>query len=485
MPTLMIQGCSSDAGKSALVTALCRLLANRGHSVTPFKPQNMALNSAVSGDGGEIGRAQAVQAFAAGIAPHTDHNPVLLKPTTDRTAQVIVHGHPRATLGAAAYQGYKQCAKIAVLESYERLRQKYEWVIVEGAGSPAEVNLRANDIANMGFAEEVDCPVWLVADIDRGGAFAHIVGTLGCLAESEQRRIRGFIINRFRGEPSLLQPAIDWLEQRTGKPVLAVVPHLQGLELAAEDALPRERSHAGPFHIIVPVLPRISNHTDFDPLRRLPEVQFRYIAPGEAIPHADLIILPGTKNTLADLAWLREQGWEPAIKRHLRYGGKVLGICGGFQMLGNMIHDPLSIESAVGWSPGLALLDVETTLASTKHLSAVAGKLVFGEAVVRGYEIHQGETSGVGLSRPMAFVGEDLRPDGAISLDEQVIGTYLHGLFDEPSATQALLAWAGCRHIRSADAAEVLRLAIDRLSDALAGCLDWERAARAGLDVRR
>jgi adenosylcobyric acid synthase len=479
----MIQGCTSDAGKSAMVTALCRLLARRGHRVAPFKPQNMALNSAVTVDGGEIGRAQAVQAFAAGVAPHTDHNPVLLKPTTDREAQVIIHGHPVDTLGAVAYQDYKRRAMRAVLESYARLRAQYEWIVVEGAGSPAEVNLRANDIANMGFAEEVDCPVWLVADIDRGGVFAHIVGTLACLAASEQQRICGFIINRFRGDLSLLQPGIDWLQQRTGKPVLAVVPYLHGLDLAAEDALPRERGRAGPFRIIVPALPRISNHTDFDPLRRMPEVDFEYVAPGAAIPAADLIILPGTKSTLADLAWLRERGWERAIKRHLRYGGKLIGICGGMQMLGKRIRDPLGVEGAVGEAPGLDLLDIETTLAKTKRLGNARGKLSFSDAPVCGYEIHHGETTGAGLSRPVAHLGQDMHSDGAISADGQVLGSYLHGLFDEPAAAAALLAWAGCVTAAPDSATQVLDHSINRLADALDVALDWNVACTHGFAV--
>ena len=383
MPTLMIQGCTSDAGKSALVTALCRLLAERGHSVAPFKPQNMALNSAVTGDGGEIGRAQAVQAFAAGIAPHTDHNPVLLKPTTDRAAQVIVHGHPLATLDAVAYQDYKRRAKAAVLESYERLRQKYEWVIVEGAGSPAEVNLRANDIANMGFAEEVDCPVGLSL-ISIAVAFSPILWVRSHASPNRNSGAYGdsLSIALGRAVPASARYRLARATHRKTSARRGALFAWAGI--GGRRCFAAERSRAGPFHIIVPVLPRIANHTDFDPLRRLPEVEFRYIAPGEAIPHADLIILPGTKNTLSDLAWLREQGWEPAIKRHLRYGGKLIGICGGFQMLGNTIHDPLGVEGTACESPGLALLDVDTTLASTKHLSAVAGKLIFADALVRG-----------------------------------------------------------------------------------------------------
>jgi len=290
--TLMVQGTTSDAGKSTVVAALCRLLHRQGVKVVPFKPQNMALNSAVTSDGGEIGRAQALQAQAAGIAPHTDMNPILLKPSSDTGAQVIVHGKVRADMNARDYHRYKTSAMAAVLESYQRLRGQYEVVLVEGAGSPAEINLRARDIANMGFAEAVDCPVILVADIDRGGVFAHLTGTLDCLSESERKRVIGFVINRFRGDISLLQPGLDWLEQRTGKPVLAVLPYLQGLHLDAEDAVAAQQSVKGDFKVIVPVLPRISNHTDFDALRAHAGIDLQFIAAGQPIPPADLIILP-------------------------------------------------------------------------------------------------------------------------------------------------------------------------------------------------
>ncbi|TAK91888.1 MAG: cobyric acid synthase [Burkholderiaceae bacterium] len=476
----MIQGCTSDAGKSAMVTALCRVLARRGVKVAPFKPQNMALNSAVTSDGGEIGRAQAVQAQAARIAPHTDHNPVLLKPTHDKVAQIIVQGKAIGTLDALEYHDYKRRAREAVFDSYRRLQQQYDWIVVEGAGSPAEINLRANDIANMGFAEEADCPVWLVADIDRGGVFAHIVGTLACLSETEQQRIRGFIINRFRGDIALLQAGLDWLEQRTGKPVLGVVPYLQGLELAAEDALRINAARTGGFRIIVPALPRISNHTDFDPLQRLPEIDFRFIGPGRAIPAADLIILPGTKNTRADLDWLRAQGWETALRRHLRYGGKVMGICGGYQMLGTRIADPLGMEGAAGESTGLGLLDVATMLAGDKHLENVSAALSWADVHLQGYEIHHGQTHGADTRQPFALIGSEHRPDGAMSADGQVLGTYLHGVFDTSAAARALLAWAGCNVSTATNAGQVLDAAIDRLSDAVEQSIDWDKAAQAG-----
>ncbi|MGZ5001060.1 MAG: cobyric acid synthase, partial [Methylomonas sp.] len=342
---LMVQGTTSDAGKSTLVTALCRHYHRLGVRVAPFKPQNMALNSAVTTDGGEIGRAQAVQAAACGLPPHTDMNPVLLKPNTDKTAQVIIHGKVLENQSASQYHDYKKTAKQAVLSSWQRLTGQYQSVIVEGAGSPAEINLREGDIANMGFAEAVDCPVILIADIDRGGVFAHIVGTLELLSETERRRVVGFVINRFRGDIALLKPGLDWLEEKTRKPVLAVLPFLRDLYLEAEDALSTRhaRQQESDFHIVVPHLPSFSNHTDFDPLQLHPGVRVSFAKNPEQADGADLIILPGSKAVRSDLARLREMGWEKFIRRHLRYGGKLLGICGGFQMLGMAIHDPLGL----------------------------------------------------------------------------------------------------------------------------------------------
>ncbi|HVL75623.1 MAG TPA: cobyric acid synthase [Noviherbaspirillum sp.] len=460
----MVQGTTSDAGKSTVVAALCRLLAREGVRVAPFKPQNMALNSAVTEDGGEIGRAQALQALAAGVPPHTDMNPVLLKPSSDTGAQVIIHGQVRADMNARDYHAYKTTAMQAVLASYRRLRERFDVIIVEGAGSPAEINLRDRDIANMGFAEAVDCPVILVADIDRGGVFAHIVGTLACLSESERARIVGFVINRFRGDISLLQPGVDWLEQQTGKPVLAVLPYLHGLHLDAEDAIAKDQAEQGGFRVIVPALPRISNHTDFDYLRAHPEVDLRFIGPHQAIPPADLIILPGSKNTRADLDWLKTQGWREAITRHLRYGGKLIGICGGFQMLGTLVHDPNGVEGAPGTSAGLGLLDIETTLTTQKRLAQASGRCLFADASVRGYEIHMGRSSGAGLARP-AFEIEG-RAEGALSGDGQVLGTYLHGLFDAPDAGRALLRWAGLESDAPTDLSRLREQAIDRIADA-------------------
>ncbi len=467
-PTLMVQGTTSDAGKSTVVAALCRLLRRRGVAVAPFKPQNMALNSAVTSDGGEIGRAQALQAVAAGIAPHTDMNPVLLKPSSDTGAQVIIHGRVRAEMNARDYHQYKTVAMGAVLESHARLRAQYEAVVVEGAGSPAEINLRDRDIANMGFAEAVDCPVVLVADIDRGGVFAHLVGTLSCLSASERARIVGFVINRFRGDVKLLEPGLDWLEAQTGKPVLAVLPYLHGLYLDAEDAVQGAPRREGRFRVVVPSTPRMSNHTDFDPLRFHPDVDLRFVREGEAIPGADLVIFPGSKNTRGDLAWLQRQGWPQALRRHLRYGGKVVGICGGFQMLGRHVDDPHGVEGAPGRSAALGLLDLDTELTREKRLAQVRGRCMFAPdaagATVGGYEIHMGVSTGAALARPAFEI--DGRPEGACSDDGQVLGTYLHGLFDDAAACAALLRWAGLHSDHAVDARALREASLDRIADA-------------------
>jgi adenosylcobyric acid synthase len=478
----MVQGTTSDAGKSTLVAALCRWLVRQNVRVAPFKPQNMALNSAVTGDGGEIGRAQAVQAQAARLAPHTDMNPVLLKPNSDTGAQVIIHGHAIGNMEALEYHAYKNTARAAVLESHRRLCEQYAAVVVEGAGSPAEINLREGDIANMGFAEAVDCPVILIADIDKGGVFAHLVGTLALLSPSEQARVVGFVINRFRGDLALLQPGLGWLEQHTGKPVLGVLPYLHGLHLEAEDALPptlfdhkpspqpSPACGGGSLRVIVPVLPHISNHTDFDPLRLHPQIEFSFVALGETIPSADLIILPGSKSVRSDLASLRKAGWEEAIQHHLRYGGKLIGICGGLQMLGQKIHDPLGIEGESGSSAGLGLLELSTTLEKEKQLRNVRGALMLEDAPVSGYEIHAGVSAGTALQYPAAQLEHGA--DGAISGDRQIFATYLHGLFESSAATDALLRWAGLREAATPDYHARREADIDRLADAVEQHLD-------------
>lgn len=473
--TLMVQGCTSDAGKSTIVAGLCRLLKRRGIQVAPFKPQNMALNSAVTIDGGEIGRAQAVQAQACGLAAHSDMNPVLLKPNSDTGAQVIIHGKAIAEMDATVYHRYKTIAMQAVLESYQRLRQQYDVVMVEGAGSPAEINLRDRDIANMGFAEVVDCPVILVADIDRGGVFAHIVGTLELLSESERNRIQGFIINRFRGDISLLQNGLDWLEQKTGKPVLGVVNYLHGLHLEAEDAI-NTHQHAAigeKLKVIVPVLPRISNHTDFDVLRLHPQIDLQFVSVMDPPPAADVIILPGSKSVRADFAILQQHGWSEAIHKHLRYGGKLLGICGGLQMLGKQIHDPHGIEGPAGSCKGLGLLDFETILEKEKQLHRVSGTLTLGKASVTGYEIHAGISSGPALANYLMDLGD--RKDGVVSADKQIIGSYLHGLLDDSSARKVLLQWMGLESVAELDYHALMEKEIDRLADELERALAMDR----------
>jgi adenosylcobyric acid synthase len=474
IPSLMIQGTTSDAGKTAIATGLCRLLQRRGVKVAPFKPQNMALNSAVTIDGGEIGRAQAVQAQACGIDAHTDMNPVLLKPNSETGSQIIIHGKVvNAQMGARDYHAYKPQVMPYVLESWQRLQQQYEYLIVEGAGSPAEINLREHDIANMGFAEAVDCPVILVADIERGGVFAQLAGTLALLSKSERARIKGLVINRFRGDPSLLTSGIKWLEAHTGKPVLGVVPYLKTLYLEAEDSLNLISNTANKalFNIIVPRLPHLSNHTDFDVLRLHPQVNLQFVDISKPLPQADLIILPGSKNTRDDLQMLQQNNWHKLLQKHLRYGGKIMGVCGGFQMLGQQIHDPDGTEGKAGSSDAFAFLDFSTTLQQHKQLKRQCGKLnLLGQAIISGYEIHTGISIGKALDNPAVLFAESV--DGAISDDNQLFGSYLHGLFDEVSACTALLTWAGLERVEPSDYYEQREQGIDLLADTLEQYLD-------------
>jgi adenosylcobyric acid synthase len=490
--TLMVQGTTSDAGKSILVAALCRILARRGIPVAPFKPQNMALNSAVTVEGGEIGRAQAVQAQACYLAPSVLMNPVLLKPNSDVGAQVIVHGKGIGNMDAQQYHRYKPQLLDEVVGAHRRLQARYTVVVVEGAGSPAEINLRDNDIANMGFAEAIDCPVVIVADIDRGGVFAHLLGTYNLLSESEQGRVRGFIINRFRGDIALLQPGLDWLEERCGVPVLGVIPYLHDLHIEAEDAINHSQntpSGSGDavsgderyqqLKIAVPMYPRASNHTDFDVLRLHPGVDCQLVRDADAFRGADLIILPGSKSVRDDLQWLRDEGWDKVIVRHLRLGGRVLGICGGYQMLGQWIHDPDGIESAPGSSRALGLLEMATTVVDNKVLRNVSGVWKHTEQLVSGYEIHAGVTEGEALSRPLLSVtaanvnagGDALSDEGARNADDTVFGSYLHGLMDEPESLNHLLAWAGATTGAGAvvpfDYAAYREGQIERLADAV------------------
>ncbi|WP_341662832.1 cobyric acid synthase [Vibrio sp.] len=476
---LMIQGTTSDAGKSVFVSALCRLLARKGIKVAPFKPQNMALNSSVTKDGGEIGRAQAVQARAS-CTPTTVHmNPVLLKPNSDTGAQVVLQGQAIGNMEAVGYDNYKQTVFPKVLESFSILQRNYQTIVIEGAGSPAEINLRHNDIANMGFAEAADVPVVIIADIDRGGVFAHIVGTLELLSESERDRVVGFVINRFRGDISLLQSGLDWLEEKTSKPVLGVLPFLHGLELESEDSICSEQTvgESAELRVVVPVLTRMSNHTDFDALRAHPNIDLRYVSKGEKIDNADLVILPGTKSVRSDLKYLRSQNWDKDIQRHLRLGGKLMGICGGYQMLGCLITDPYGVEGEEGTSQGLSYLPIETELTKQKKLTEVKAILRLNKksAPVTGYEIHVGRTSSES-NNTVIFSTDDLKTiDGAISECNQVFGTYLHGIFDSPKALELICEWSGADHIKAVDHEQQQEKAIDRIADAVEKHIDLTR----------
>ena len=474
---LMVQGTTSDAGKTVLVAGLCRVLANKGIQVAPFKPQNMALNSAVTEEGGEIGRAQALQADAARVKPHVHMNPILLKPNTDIGAQVIVQGQAIETMDAWGFQDYKKLAMPYVLESFSYLTDNYQCVVVEGAGSPAEINLRENDIANMGFAEAADVPVIIVADIDRGGVFAHLYGTLALLSESEQARVKGFVINRFRGDISLLVPGLEWLEEKTGKPVLGVIPYLHGLNLEAEDAIKSEQQEKGKFVVKVPVVTRISNHTDFDPLRLHPEIDLQFVGKGQSLSGADFIILPGSKSVQADLNYLKSQGWDKDIERHLRFGGKVMGICGGYQMLGEHLSDPLGLEGEVSSINGLGYLPISTELKKQKQLTLVEGELTLPEQTtvkVKGYEIHAGvSTNSVESKSPIVINNESLeRCDGTVNQDGSIFGTYLHGIFDEPQAFEAILTWAGLKESKAIDMKAIQEEAIERIAASIEESLD-------------
>lgn len=442
---LMIQGAGSNVGKSLLVAGLCRAARHRGVSVAPFKPQNMSNNAAVTADGGEIGRAQALQALACGVEPVVDMNPVLLKPETDTGAQVVVQGRRVATVRARDYAAMKPQLMAPVLESYARLRDRFDLVIVEGAGSPAEVNLRAGDIANMGFARAAQVPVLLVGDIDRGGVIAQIVGTQAVLDPADAAQIFGFAINKFRGDPCLFDDGYRLIAQRTGWAGFGVVPYFDGAaRLPAEDALdlPQAR-RGGAFRIAVLALSRIANFDDLDPLAQEPSVSLTMVRAGQAIPEADLVILPGSKSTRGDLAFLRAQGWDIDLRAHYRRGGHVLGICGGYQMLGQRILDPDGIEGPVGAEEGLGLLEVETVMQPQKRLTRGTAVHRHTGAAMRGYEIHIGHSSGPDTARPFADIGD--APEGAMSADGRVCGTYLHGAFADDAFRAAWLAGFGQR----------------------------------------
>ena len=441
---IMLQGTSSHVGKSILTAALCRIFREDGLKVAPFKAQNMALNSFVTLDGGEIGRAQAFQAEAAGIEPSIDMNPILLKPTSDMGSQVIIHGRVYGNMSAREYHRFKKKAKQYVMESYSRLSEKNDVIVIEGAGSPAEINLRENDIANMGLAEMIDAPVILIGDIDRGGVFASLIGTMELLTPSERKRVQGFIINKFRGDIELLKPGLDFLENKTGLPVFGVVPYLKDIILPDEDGVVLEQGQGargkgqGKLNIAIIKLPRISNFTDFDAFRFEPDVVLRYITRSAELDYADVVIIPGSKNTIEDLLWLRETGIAGQIINYAKNGGRVIGICGGFQMMGRVVKDPYCMESSLKEAKGLGLLDVETILEKEKktyQIKAIvnSSQLTIHSSHINGYEIHMGET--IGREQPFSGITErnsaSVRiADGAVSNDGKIWGTYIHGIFD-------------------------------------------------------
>ena len=481
----MVQGTGSDVGKSLIVTGLCRAFARRGLAVRPFKPQNMSNNAAVTADGGEIGRAQALQARACRTPPSVDMNPILLKPQTDVGSQVVVRGRVLRNVGARDYHALKPDLLPQILASFKNLATEAELILVEGAGSPAEVNLRAGDVANMGFAEAADVPVLLVADVSRGGALASVVGTWTLLSPEERDRVVGYIINRFRGDPTLFDGAIEVIGAHTGLDCFGIVPEFpDARRLPAEDAMaleaptpsegPTPSGHNGPIRVAVPRLSRIANFDDFDPLRAEDDVALDFVPPGAPLPgDADVIILPGSKSTLADLAFTRAQGWDIDIVAAHRRGARVLGLCAGYQMLGRRVADPHGLDGPPGAADGIGLLDVETILEPRKTLSQVRGTAMTNGESVHGYEMHMGRTSGPDCERPVLDLGD--RRDGARSADGRVTGCYLHGLFAADDFRHAFLRDmlpARANHLYYEASIET---ALDGLADHLEAHLDLDR----------
>jgi len=467
---LMFLGTGSDVGKSLIVAGLCRAFANRGLRVAPFKPQNMSNNAAVTRDGGEIGRAQALQARAARIAASVHMNPVLLKPESETGAQVIVQGKRVATMKAREFFALRREFMPAILESFHQLAALHDLILVEGAGSPAETNLRESDLANLGFAEAADIPAILIGDIHRGGVIASLVGTLAVLASADQNRIKGFLINKFHGDPHLFDEGREFLETRLGLPCLGVVPHFpDAAKLPAEDAVALEHfvaSNSKETKICVLRLPRIANFDDLDPLRLEQGVSVHFLNPGQPIPgDAKLVIIPGSKSTIADLAALRTAGWDIDLAAHHRRGGRVLGLCGGYQMLGKLIHDPKGLEGASGSVPGLGLLDVETTLLPEKTTKATEAIHTLSGQHIYAYEIHLGETKGPDCARPFAQTAHG--PEGATSRDGLVTGTYLHGCFSADGFRQAWLKSMG-----AATSAFAYEQTVEQTLDGLAAHLE-------------
>ena len=482
--SVMIQGTGSNVGKSLLVAGLCRHFARQGLRVRPFKPQNMSNNAAVTAEGGEIGRAQALQALACGVAPHVDMNPVLLKPESETGAQVIVQGQRLTTARAGDYGALKGQLLEAVLDSFTRLKAGADLVIVEGAGSPAEINLRPRDIANMGFARAADVPVVLAGDIDRGGVIAQLVGTQAVIDAADEAMIKGFLINKFRGDPRLFDEGYRYIESRTGWPGLGVLPWFAPAHLLpAEDAVDlRHRAGSGGFLVAVPQLSRIANFDDLDPLMAEPGLRVEMVPPGRPLPvEADLIVLPGSKSTIADLAFFRAQGWEIDLRAALRRGARVLGLCGGYQMLGRSIADSDGIEGAPGRVEGLGLLAVETVMQAQKRVTRTRALHPASGTEAEGYEIHIGRSDGPDCTRPMFEVQG--RPEGAISADGRVMGSYLHGLFAADAFRRAFLTALGAEASDLAHGAQI-EATLDALADHLEAHFDcaalW-RIAQAGV----
>ena len=474
---LMFQGTGSDVGKSLIVTGLARLFADRGLKVRPFKPQNMSNNAAVTADGGEIGRAQALQARAARTPPTIHMNPVLLKPQSEIGAQVVVQGSVHGVAKAAAYQQMKPELMSFVLDSFTRLKREADVVLVEGAGSAAEINLRANDIANMGFARAADVPVVLIGDIDRGGVIASLVGTKAVIEPGDAALVRGFLVNKFRGDPALFASGMAAIAHATGWQPLGLLPFFPDARLLpAEDALALDRAlppkPCARVRIAVPILPHIANFDDLDPLEAEPAVELVRVRPGAALPgNADLVIVPGSKATIADLTALRKAGFDIDIAAHLRRGGTVIGLCGGYQMLGRTVWDPAGTEGPPGVAEGLSLLDVETVLSDEKRLEPVGGDT--GGIPFSGYEMHMGVTAGPDCARPFARLS-DGAPEGAVSVDGRVIGTYIHGLFGNDSQRAAWLARLGAGPSAIAHDA-LVESTLDRLAAHLAAHIDVAR----------
>ena len=471
----MIQGTGSDVGKSVIVAGLCRIAKRRGLSVVPFKPQNMSNNAAACADGGEIGRAQALQALAAGLEPQVDFNPVLLKPQSDCTSQVVVHGQPITTLNAVDYMNGCNGFLSPVLESFERLINNYDIVIVEGAGSPAEINLRDRDIANMGFARRAGVPVCLVGDIERGGVIAAIVGTKNVIDPDDAKMIIGFAINKFRGDLSLFDQGVIDIEEWTDWPCFGVIPWIKAtVKLPAEDAVvlgQLEKRQAAKIRIAAPMLSRIANFDDADPLRLEPNVDFGWIKPGKPIPHnVDVIMLFGTKSTIEDLDFLQVQGWDHDIKSHVLHGGRVTGLCGGYQMMGRRIIDKQGVDGEAGERRGLGLLDIETYMQGEKTVRSIEGECAISGQAFKGYEIHAGKTTGVDITRPLLRLPSGT--DGARSKDGRLEGTYIHGLFTNDGFRAAWLSRIKTGAATGYNYAASVETALDELADGLEAALD-------------